>query len=430
MMYMSGTEDLRRKLNDLHLEAAKMRLSPQTGFLHYFYEEPNTLHPQTIPILENIYYVLALFRQRLSDPILEGKNLLEKLLAFEVDGNFPIYLHQYPICKDRCLSIHALAVFHHLLKDYRSVLGDELIKKIELVCLRIVAHAQTIQREKKLPLAAESKLQGYQGVLTEKNPSGSSEWADYMIALMMMPKSSFVIDELAKASKHWCSALGVFTSGTVSHPQEGFLPKMTLFDLFMYLEQGFFSRSITPSYPLLLAASIVSVDEEMKLPFSKEDAVVSYFIPQAKEPFGLMWKENGLIRSLAFACPKGECLYEKRGDVFRLHFTYSQEIPDEDAQEEIAIFLDAQAQGELFVNESRSTTCKLSDEIVWRTNEKRVSFSIAIVEGEGKIMGHLLKGNRPSQVLKDPFKAYDWKLGLRTLKRGSHLKVQIDCMLS
>jgi hypothetical protein len=430
-MNFSGNEDLRRRLNELNLEAAKIRLSPQTGFLHFFFENQELMHPQTIPILENMYCVLALFRQRLSDPILEGKNLLEKLLAFEVEGNFPIYLHQYPHCRDRCLSMHMLPIFHALLKDFRSVLGEELIIKIEGITQRIVAHAHKMQKEKKLPPTAEYKFEGFLGILREKMPSNSFEWADYLIALQMMPKSLFVTNERKKALGHWSRTLGIFVNGTVSHPQEGFYPKMTLFDLFMYLQQGVFVRGIAPSNPLLLAACLVTCfDEEEKFLIQEDEAVVSSFVPQAKESFTLTWKEQEMIRSLAIASTKGVFQFQKIGEVFRMIFTYPVEVPDEEGQEELAFYIDAQAKVELFVNGNRSTTFKPSDDVAWHTAQKRLSFSITIVEGEGKIMGHLLKGNRPSQVLKDPFKAYDWKIGLRTLKRDSHLKLQIDCILS
>src|ERR1700733_5507295 len=99
-------EDLKRKMVELNLTAGRKAQSEQTGYIHLNYECEDK--HDTIPLLENFCFVLALLRSRLTDHVLEGKTLLGKLLAFEVDGNFPIYLHDFPECKDRDFSLTLL----------------------------------------------------------------------------------------------------------------------------------------------------------------------------------------------------------------------------------------------------------------------------------------------------------------------------------
>ena len=114
-------EDLKRKMIELNLSAAAIAQSPQTGYIHLNYEE--IARSDTIPLLENFSFALALFRSRLTENVFKGKALLEKLLAFEVDGNFPVYLHEYPQCKDRDFSLEILPVLHWVLFHFRERLA-------------------------------------------------------------------------------------------------------------------------------------------------------------------------------------------------------------------------------------------------------------------------------------------------------------------
>ena len=90
-MGIDAKEDLKRKMIELSLSAGLKRRSKETGYVHLHHSDPESYH--TIPLLENFSFVLALFRSRISEHILEAKSLLEQLLFFEVNGNFPLYLH-------------------------------------------------------------------------------------------------------------------------------------------------------------------------------------------------------------------------------------------------------------------------------------------------------------------------------------------------
>ena len=90
----------KRRLIDLAIASGRRRLSDQTSFVHLSYETEGAKH-DTIPLFENFCYALGLFRSKLTEDIAEGKALLERLFAFEVEGNFPVYLHEYPVCRNR-----------------------------------------------------------------------------------------------------------------------------------------------------------------------------------------------------------------------------------------------------------------------------------------------------------------------------------------
>ena len=80
-------------LHNLALEAGKRRLSPQTFFIH---------QGDLIPVTDNFLYALALMRTKVADRILEARDLLERLLPFQLpSGNFSIHLHEWPNANDR-----------------------------------------------------------------------------------------------------------------------------------------------------------------------------------------------------------------------------------------------------------------------------------------------------------------------------------------
>ena len=101
-------EAQKRKMSEMALTAFRKRLSPQTGWIHLFIENALDARQDSIPLVENFLYVHALFRSKIAVNIQEGKALLERILAFEVSGNFPLYLHDYPSCHDPKLSSYFL----------------------------------------------------------------------------------------------------------------------------------------------------------------------------------------------------------------------------------------------------------------------------------------------------------------------------------
>ena len=52
----------------------------------------------SIPLFENICYATALMRLKEKEAYLEGKELIERLMPFQMDGKFPFALHDYPKC--------------------------------------------------------------------------------------------------------------------------------------------------------------------------------------------------------------------------------------------------------------------------------------------------------------------------------------------
>ena len=84
---------------NLAIQASRKRISADTGFIH-------SEHREIIPTYENFCFALALLRQRLTASVLEAKELLTKLYAFQTeDGNFPIRIQEYPRTYDSHMSL-------------------------------------------------------------------------------------------------------------------------------------------------------------------------------------------------------------------------------------------------------------------------------------------------------------------------------------
>ncbi|MCX6991500.1 MAG: hypothetical protein NTX49_10665, partial [Chlamydiae bacterium] len=390
-MLCKTVEEAPRKNIELHADSAKKRISAQTGFLHLFTETPSSTEQSTIPLLENMYYVLGLFRTRLSDPIIEGKLMLEKLLAFEVEGNFPIYLHHFPSCKDRSLSLHMLPVFYYLLQDYRQVLGKELTRKLEDLTARIVTHAEKIREERPLPFAAEVKFLSFTKQLAAKLPASSQEWGEYLLALHMSEDVLLIQQELKKAASFWNAHLGVYIGEGRAHPQDGYFPKATLFDLFMAVQTGAFSEQLLTNQTLWLSGSLVHAFS-LDAPLSFNDDHVAFLShPEGKSRISFFWKENERLRSMSLDAPHGILSTEKTEQGIKISFTYPEEIPGEENEVEIGLYLDSSKKVALLVNGAPGSTFALTDTVVIASENSQIPIKISLVEGEGRLYGQLSK---------------------------------------
>lgn len=129
---MQAAEELKKRLkaSDLAVAAGRKRQSPRTGFVHLFAADETAT--DTVPIYENFCFALALFRQKTGESVLEGKELIERLLAFQTEtGSFPIYLHDYPRCWDPLMPLKIASLLLILVRHFSPVLGEELREKID-----------------------------------------------------------------------------------------------------------------------------------------------------------------------------------------------------------------------------------------------------------------------------------------------------------
>ena len=128
------------------LLAGQQLRSKQTGYVHFHYGHVQPPF-ETIPLIENALFVLALLRSRIVEKMQEGMLLLKGLLGFQVHsqdenlGNFPLYLHQYPQCNDSTVALQLLAPFYWMMVQFGHVLGGSLRDALERAAELAIRHS-------------------------------------------------------------------------------------------------------------------------------------------------------------------------------------------------------------------------------------------------------------------------------------------------
>lgn len=361
---------------DLAFKAGKKRQSLQTGFIHYCYE--GIERHDTIPLLENFSFVLTLFRMKSVEHILEGKQLLEKLLAFQVEDNFPVYLHEYPVCRDLRQNSRIYPVLYWIDRDFHMILGEDLKNRVK--------HLLTTLLKPTLP----------------EKPNSPESWAKYLIVSQLEnldPKAAFApYDPVA------LTYVGI-------QKQEWHEPALTLYDLYMAEATGVFPKRALNDHPAHLNASLIQ-------PFSS----IPSFSPPS-HPDLLFWGNEGYTHSLYF---------EYRGERSGADEICLEGEFELDAME-IAAYLNLQPEAQIYINQQKATTFHLNDEVEIHAGGKILKLKFSLKAGEGMFFGHLLRGNRPNQIAakgENRYEAYDWKIGLRTLRRGSQCIIKYSLNIS
>ncbi len=416
-MGLSLEEDQKRKIIELALQAARKRLSPQTGYVHFYAEDPYNIRQDTIPTIENFSYVHALFRSKLVENIQEGKLLLDSLLKFEVNGNYPVYLHQFPTCEDTQLSSHLLPIFFYLIKDFKVVLGEALVGQIEATTSRIVKYLQSREDLSKLSL---HRLLAFLGTcdLGSWYPESQAAWAEWCICAQMI---DYPIEEAVTQfnEKHF-----VFIGKTKDRLQEGLEPAVTLLDLFMgeYF-QDFSARSLL-AHPSHLRASIIH-------PFAKKDVktketpFIALIEEDKRQCLTLYWGDCSQTHSLAIEAKKGSWKVSQKGShIFELEYTPEETLATEEDSVECALYVSAHKDVTLRVNDIQATAFHEEDLIVVTSLNQKIG--IRFSTENGKWIGHISKANRSFQKRTENYSAHDWKIGWRTLRRSPGAKVKIE----
>ncbi|MBU6446518.1 MAG: hypothetical protein KGQ49_03880, partial [Verrucomicrobia bacterium] len=170
---------------DLAISAGQKRISPRTGLIHLHAHHDEA--SDTIPIYENMCYALALFRQKTKESVLSAIELVDKLLPFQTaDGNFPVYLHEYPKCYDFHMGLKVAAPLAHILRSFSHVLG-ECKSRWEMALERLLS----FESDKPLWINRRRAIVGER--LLPFEPQTSQEWLEHLITGQLAGETEFSI---------------------------------------------------------------------------------------------------------------------------------------------------------------------------------------------------------------------------------------------
>lgn len=480
-MYKTPNEGMRQLL-EIAICCGRCWQSSQTGFIHYCYslKDENAHHP--IPTYENFIFALALFRSRSAENIADGKELLKRLLHFqshegEMSGNFPVYLHDYPFCKDRLWGAHILVVIYWIYKNFHHVLGADLKQALKMALIRLQNYClKTIDERPSLypislkiascakavgPLLNQSEIgeRGDQLFYDLEANRDKSTWfsptslSDLILAYQILP-AGFVKEFEKPFSEHllatWHTPTSSYCGPGWKEYQRGNQPQVTLYDYYMGYISGTYSFRCFIDHPVQLQAALVFPEEErlkeLTYPFNKEGmlnglpwqlvqkkdyaysllAKESSAIPVQEKtffPLKLIWGSPKLLHS--FVCQGGtsESISFKSSEKhLEINFSFSTppNVDDNEKNQEVCFYVDEDVSTSLTVEGSPATTFKLSDKIIITSGHLKFSLSFQVALGSGEFFGHIMKGNRPSQYSitgVHRFSAYDWQIYLRTIHR-------------
>ncbi|MBM3198056.1 MAG: hypothetical protein FJZ58_02220 [Chlamydiae bacterium] len=400
------------------LELIRPRISPQTGFLHANLEDLRDPRQDPIPLTENLLYASVLLHTKSVQHIQEGRVLLEKILAFESEGNFPLYLHEYPSCRSAYQAVELLPIFFYLLRNCTSILSDDLQNRLISLSKRIL---QNLQKEE-LPKIIQRKIDAFLGRFSQEDwyPTSPAEWAEYCLCSQMQGSS------LQPALDQWNRNLCVYMGEAFQYLQEGEEPLVTLFDYFMGEALGNLSARAEQN-PMLLLRSILVRPMTVDFQASKGTTQEAFLLMPGQRPSGVLYfggREK--THSFALDAKKGEWRLDKSKErIYVLSYTYAEEIPREEESVECAFFLNLSAASKVLIQGKQATLFRPGEWVEMVTESGSLRFCFIVDRGEGQWTGHILRGNRPLQKDKSPFACYDRIIALRTLRRSSIAKLQI-----
>ncbi len=473
-------------INDLAIQAGRALQSSQTGLVHYcMHATPEEIH-HTIPVYENLLFSLALMRSRTGDAITEGKGILERMLSFQTaEGAFPIYVHEYSHCRDRFIGAYLLPPLYWILIQFHAVLGNDTKSKLEEGLKRLLDFTLRTQASFDIPPHLIARISGasialgkhwkdtnliaYGERLLETLPKEpyASAWAspnhigDLLTALQLVypslhgtPWEKF----LNQLGHSWHPLLGASLNPGMKELQAGNQPQPTLNDLWMgYLTKNYSKRAKSKLSFQLQGALIHSSDDHIGngiYPF-KDDGVIEnqrYLVrafdrfaytaiettqelhpaaDRGKHPLRVIWGDTHHCHTLvAEGGNVGAWTFKEIQHGIELTAKLGDPIEDDDREKnrEIVLFCDLHENLKFLVSGIPASTFKLGDEIELQSPDFKAKLRFDLMEGNGHFIGHLMRGNRPSQVSDNGanrFTAYDQQIYLRTLRRSHPCSVRI-----
>ncbi|WP_068470371.1 hypothetical protein [Candidatus Protochlamydia phocaeensis] len=400
----------------------------------------------------------------------------------EAAGNFPFYLHDFPNCFEPEQGVQLLAPFYWILKLFGHVLGHELKNRMEKSLSQLIEFALRAHQAKAFPYSLSVRLSAGLiacGILLkneEWREKGHQAWlemaqscdswyatahiADILIAFQMAEETlngawAFFGKFLRQT---WHKQACCYIGPCVRELQEQEEPQVNLYDFFLGYLYGRFPQRAKKIGIAHLQASLIQPFsfhlEELELPYQIEGtykkqkwmlscrSTRAYTLLEKKEkagpsldktytPFRLVWGNELHAHTLVCQGGKYERMEFKLGsdelqtaqESVELFFDFEQDFNYEGKeQRDICFYFDFHPDARIQIKEQASTTFELGQPITLRLNEQQLSLTFSLVQGEGDFLGHLARGNRPSQIKskeEKSFQTYDWVVFLRTIRRHS-----------
>ncbi|MCB1213214.1 MAG: hypothetical protein KDK40_02845, partial [Chlamydiia bacterium] len=134
-----ATDDRSRQFVDMALSSGRKYQSTRTNLIHYNPQCLDDPSYDSAPLYENFLFALTLLRDRSQPNLREARQLLDRLLHFQMTctpdedalGNFPLYLDQYPQCRNPSLPVKLLPICYWILKEFQLMIKRPLAERLK-----------------------------------------------------------------------------------------------------------------------------------------------------------------------------------------------------------------------------------------------------------------------------------------------------------
>jgi hypothetical protein len=370
-------------------------LSKETGFIHY-------TKPQIIPLYENFCYCLALFDLKSVDKVLEGRELLLKLLNWQLpSGNFPRFFHEFPNAQDFLLGLKIAPLFFRMIEDLPTCLGQDLLSKVHEAFSKIInfSSQSSLDDLMKFRLNVLKKMSVDASAVRKKVLSSEDLW-------QFLVTSQFLDEAKLEGFSRDLLFYPEFNRNFLGHE-----PEPNCLDWISAHYLGVNSRRLQKKHPLKMHLSAFRGLNSLE---SKSEKI--FF---QKNKLSLIWGETESIHS--FTLDGGVELFCPETFVFDLG--KSNPFLNGESKEEISFYMDASPDVSLLINQSKGSCFFLGDTITIRTTTLKLDLSFSIQEGKGSFLGLVRKGIRKNQLDKN---TYDWNIVIECLSREESCSIKMD----
>ncbi|MBI5272767.1 MAG: hypothetical protein HY861_02145 [Chlamydiia bacterium] len=404
-------ESEKKRLVDLAVRAGRKRQSPRTGFVHLF--AADTAASDTIPMYENFCFAIALLRQKTAESILEAKILIERLIAFQnTEGNFPIYLHDFPRAWDGLMALRIAPLFVQIERHFGAVLGNDLRTAIK----RALERALIFSAGKATEPLWEARLHALRGDgLSPFVPKTAEEWFEWLVNAQI----SGCPVEYDKIPYH--PELQVFIGSGEKQERGEPMPCPIEWAL---AESSDFSRRLLRDHPEVLRASPL-----FPLTSAFNRVPESYALITDAEGVRILWGEDRLH---SFSCP-GFTLVSQEGEQLQMSLALSDPVDlGRNDCIEAALFCDIAPQTKVMIEGRKGMIFRLGERVQIQTPSLSIELSFQNQEGSGDFCGQISRANRPAEKGATGnllYEAFDWQISLRTLRRSEGCKITVAISL-
>lgn len=419
-------EEEKRYFIQLALEGGEEFLSSKTRYVH---------DEEMIPLYENFCYVLALASSRHKENAEKAKELLLRVLHFQIPsspnkGAFPKYLHQYPYPKDLRFQKDVLWILTELLEHHALALGKEVLTQVARAAeeLKNYLKAQDIQEMEDIRDNISSTRLSYALVPGKGAQETYDRWSIYWNPSLMCYTGPCFEEYYERGEIKRCT--WDYLMSSYYHVYPSFLKTKQLLKL-----QG----ALIPYFPHrgeFTYGELQGVYRDMPWAVwnSAHDSLFLFrsFFPQPPQDKGLhvfryVWKGEHTLHHLVCQSIHQELYATHVENETALIFTYPETM-ETDEHNPLELFVQHHPALAWSVGSQRATLFYLEDKVVLYSYGAVLEFVFSIEEGEGDVLGHLSRGNRPSQIVspKEDYEAFDWRLFVRILRRTSTFKLKLQ----